>query len=93
MAGVCTKCLLMLINRLRNLDMSEGQRLYSQLWFAPPWDQTGRELLLPLQVRPAQIPLNQLRYNTQNILSLNQSLSVCFHFREEWLEYSFKKYT
>lgn len=79
MAEVCTKCLLMLINRLKNSDMSEGQRVYSQLCLAPPWNQTERELLLPLQGGPAQIPLNQLGYN--RTFSLSQSLCVCLLFK------------
>lgn len=84
MAEVCTKCLLMLINRLRNLDMSEGQRLYSQL-FCSTMEPNRKRIIATLQVRPAQIPLNQLGYN--RTLSLSQSLCVHFLFREEWLEY------
>lgn len=87
MAEVCTKCLLMLINRLRNLDMSEGQRLKSALFCSTM--EPNRELLLPLQVRPAQIPLNQLGYN--RTLSLSQSLCVCLLFKEERLECPLKK--
>lgn len=69
--------------------MTEGQRLYSQPCSAPPWNQIERELLLPLQGGPAQIPLNQLGYN--RTFPLSQSLCVCLLFKEEWLEYPLKK--
>lgn len=89
MAKACTKCLLMLINRLRNLDRSEGQRLYSQLCFAPPWNHIERELLPALQMRPA-LDTFKLTGIQQTEHFPIQSFCICFHFREEWLDYPLK---